>query len=116
MVRHHAVGHVLVADIISPDAVGVGLGVARGRLDGGEDGRKQVSGVVAHLTLEHRGDALQPRARVNVLRGQADQAAVGLAVELDEHQVPHLQHIGVVFESRGGGGGDCEKCWSYSWN
>ena len=45
---------------------------------------KEVGGVVGELLLQHRGHALQPRPCVNVLGGQVLQAAVGLAVELQE--------------------------------
>jgi len=46
--------------------------------------------------LEHTGDALQAHACVHVLGWQGLEAAISLAVELDEHQVPDLQHVGVI--------------------
>lgn len=46
--------------------------------------------------LQDGGDALQAHAGVNMLRGQHLEAAVGLAVELDENVVPDLQHVRVV--------------------
>ena len=41
---------------------------------------------------------------VDVLGGQVAQLAAGLAVELDEHQVPDLKHVGVVCRQRVGNG------------
>lgn len=44
----------------------------------------------------------KPPTGVHVLGGQVLQLARGLAVELDEHQVPDLQHVGVVCSVGGG--------------
>ena len=48
------------------------------------------------LALQHAQDALQPRARVDVLAGQLGVHAVAIAVVLHEHQVPDLQEPGLA--------------------
>ena len=101
------------ADVVGHDAhrhadalvVGVRLVVVvvrlqAGRLgDGRQDGREEVRVVVGRLALEHRADALEAHARVDVLVRQRRQhrlLAVLGRVELDEHQVPDLHDPRVV--------------------
>ena len=58
-----------------------------------EDRRENVGVVVARLVLQHRRDAFEAHAGVDVLGGQWRQAFVGVAVELDEDQVPDLDDL-----------------------
>ena len=51
-------------------------------LDGVEDGREDVGGVVGHLVLQHARHALHAHPRVHVLRRQRPQARVSLPVVL----------------------------------
>lgn len=46
---------------------------------------EDVSGIVGHLVLQDRGDALHAHARVHMLGWQALQAAICLPVELHTH-------------------------------
>ena len=127
-----AVGHVDAVGVLGADPVAVGLqgattrgGRARGRrssrsrsnsrgipfvalgqrglADGLEDRRKDVGRVVGHPPLQHARQPLHPGARVDVARRERLQAPVVLAVELDEHQVPHLEHVWVVGVDEGAG-------------
>ena len=91
VIGHHAIGDVDV--VLQLAAVGARAG---GLLDGREQRRPQIGVVVAALVLQHADQALEAHARVHMLRGQRLQRAALLAVELDEHQVPDLQHIGVA--------------------
>ena len=51
---------------------------------------------MAISSLDDRDESLEAHATVDVLLGQRLEAAVGLAVELHEDQVPDLQHVGIV--------------------
>mmetsp|Transcript_18016 Transcript_18016/g.57622 ORF Transcript_18016/g.57622 Transcript_18016/m.57622 type:complete len:812 (+) Transcript_18016:860-3295(+) len=95
VVRHHTVRHVHAVRVLRAHAPLV-RGRARRAADGREDGLEHVRVVVAHLALQHRRQALEPHARVHVLGRQRPQRAARLAVELDEHQVPDLEHVRVV--------------------
>src|SRR5262249_48305265 len=57
---------------------------------GRDDATEDVDVVVAGHALEHRGDALEPHAGVDVLRWQLRERAARIAVVLDEDQVPDL--------------------------
>mmetsp|Transcript_6447 Transcript_6447/g.19110 ORF Transcript_6447/g.19110 Transcript_6447/m.19110 type:complete len:1096 (+) Transcript_6447:257-3544(+) len=91
-----------VSVVHGPELAGVGAR-ARLLLDGGEDGLEDVSVVVGAHVLEHGDEALEAHARVDVLGGQGPQLPRGLAVELDENEVPDLEHVRVVHvdETRG---------------
>ena len=54
------------------------------------EARKQVNLEVAVHALQHGGHALEAHAGIDPWRGQRYQFAIGGAVELREHQVPHL--------------------------
>jgi hypothetical protein len=95
VVRHHAVRHVLLADILGREQPGVGRRVGD-LLDLIEDGREDVGIVVAHLALQNRREALEAHAGVDVLRRQRLQHATLFAVKLNEHHVPNLEAHGVV--------------------
>ena len=62
--------------------------------DGGEIRLPQVDVVVVHLALQDPADALEAHAGVDVLGRQRLELAVGVAVELDEDQVPDLDDRG----------------------
>jgi len=66
---------------------------------------EQVGGVVALLSLQHGADPLKAHAGVNVPCRQGRQLAVFGAVELDEHEVPDLDHSRVAGIDEGGAGG-----------
>ncbi len=75
-------------------------GVADQRLE-------QVDLVVAVHVLQDRGQALQAHAGVHARRRQRHQGAVGLAVELHEHQVPDLDEaVAVLVRGTRGAAGD----------
>src|SRR3546814_5200842 len=61
---------------------------------------EQVDLVVAVHVLQDRGQALQAHAGVHAGRGKRQQAAVGLAVELHEHQVPDFDETVAVLVGR----------------
>lgn len=67
-----------------------------GSLDGIKERSKSICSIVAHLVDEHAGDPLEPHARVNVFGRQFQQISACFAVELNEHHVPDLQHVGVI--------------------
>ena len=59
-------------------------------------------GLVAEIgqtfcTLDHRGDALEAHAGIDVLRGQFAEGAVRICIELDENQVPDFNAAGIAF-------------------
>ena len=58
---------------------------------------KDVDLVIAVYVLQDGRQALQAHAGVHAGRGQFDQAAVGLHVELHEHVVPDLNEAVAVF-------------------
>lgn len=72
-------------------------------LDVLEQRLEDVGIVVGHLALQDRCNALEAHSRVNVLRGEELEGAVSLAIVLDEHDVPDLQHL---HTERGGRVGD----------
>ena len=65
--------------------------VARQLLDGAPHGGEEVRVVVGRDLLHHGGDALEAHARVDAGLRQRIEAAVVLAVELHEHEVPEFQ-------------------------
>ena len=66
-----------------------------------EDRREQVGAVVAGHPLLQRGQALQAHAGVDALQRQGLHGALGVAIVLDEHQVPDLEvAIAVVLTER----------------
>src|SRR5690606_36442640 len=69
----------------------------------GDQVAEQVDLVVAVHALQHRGDPLQAHAGVHAWRRQRQQGAVGLAVELHEHQVPDLDEAVAVLLRRARG-------------
>ena len=48
------------------------------------------------LALQHADQALEAHTRVDDVHGEFLQRAVGLAVELHEHEVPYLDNLWVV--------------------
>ena len=96
--RHHAVGN---GERRGPGVVGNdpkgnvsfrGVAVPRGRQPFGEpdDVAQQVGIVVARHVLQHRDDALQAHPGVHVGCGQRVERPVGVAVVLDEDQIPEF--------------------------
>ena len=75
--------------------------------DFANDGLEHISVVVRGLALHHAHQAFEAHTGVDDLVGQAFERAVGFAIVLHEHQVPNLDHKGVVlvdeFGSRNGG-------------
>ncbi len=63
------------------------------------DRRKQwlpkVGRVVVALALHNLTDALETHARINVLVSQGRERTVGIAVVLDEYEVPDLHDAGI---------------------
>mmetsp|Transcript_11487 Transcript_11487/g.29021 ORF Transcript_11487/g.29021 Transcript_11487/m.29021 type:complete len:365 (+) Transcript_11487:1812-2906(+) len=95
VVCHHAVRHVLAVHVVLPDLVSVRAGASHlGDLI--KDGGKDVGRVVGALVLQHADHALHAHAGVHVLVRQRLEAAVCLAVELNEDNIPDLQNIGVI--------------------
>ena len=62
-----------------------------------DEGLEDVGVVVGAFALHDHAEALEAHAGVDVLGCQRLEAAVGLAVELHEHEVPYLDHLRVVF-------------------
>jgi hypothetical protein len=82
----------------SVDTVGVLLaelpGVrsrTRELLDASEEGHEDVRIVVGSLVLEDGDESLESHSSVDVLRGESAEGRVGLAVVLDEDEVPDLR-------------------------
>ena len=99
--RHHAVAHQKSrgTDVVGDHAQALVVqvffaGLARGSLD---QRVKDVDLVIAVHMLQDGGQALQAHAGVHAGRGQFDQAAVGLHVELHEHVVPDLNESVAIF-------------------
>ena len=99
--RHHAVTHQKRggADVVGDHAQALVVqvffaGLARGSID---QRVKDVDLVVAVHMLQDGGQSLQAHAGVHAGRGQFDQAAVGLHVELHEHVVPDLNEAVAIF-------------------
>ncbi|EMR01577.1 hypothetical protein ADICEAN_03282 [Cesiribacter andamanensis AMV16] len=61
-----------------------------------DHGLKNVRIVVRGLELNGAHQALKAHARIHMAGGQQFQAAIGLAVKLDEYQVPDLDYLGMV--------------------
>ena len=61
----------------------------------GEDRVPQVDAVVAVLALDDLRDAFEAHAGIDVLRGERRELAAGVAVELDEDEVPDFHHARV---------------------
>ena len=102
MVGHNAISHVLLRlgrvfrhAVLPRDQSRVLRNAAHG-VDSLEERKEHIGVVVTHLVLEDGGDSLEAHAGIHVLRGQRVQSARGIAGELHEHQVPDLQHVGVV--------------------
>ena len=74
---------------------GVGLGSRavggpRATSDRMQDRQEEIGVVVAALALEDRRDSLEPHPRIDRRGGKRHEGAVGLLIELHEHQVPDL--------------------------
>ena len=80
-----AVGH--VHRVLQRAAVVPCVGVRRDRV---EYGRKEIDVVVAVLVLKHADQPLQTHAGVDVLRRKRRERSGGIAIELDEDEVPQL--------------------------
>src|SRR5262249_57326234 len=66
----------------------------RGRLANRlEKGRKHIRVVIAVFALQHRSNALESHAGIDVLGGQRGQALVRVAIILDEDQVPYFDDL-----------------------
>ena len=61
-----------------------------------DDGLEDVGIIVGVLVLQHAHQSLKAHAGVYHVHGQRLQRAVGLAVVLHEHDVPYLDHLGIV--------------------
>ena len=68
---------------------------------GGGGGGVRASG--GRARLQDRDEALEAHACIDGLGGERPQFAARLAVELHEHQVPHLEHVRVVHVHQGRG-------------
>ena len=64
--------------------------------DAGEHAAEHVGVVIGILALEHGAEALEAHAGIDVLGRQRFEMAVGQALELHEHEVPYLDHVGVA--------------------
>jgi len=95
VVGEHAVGRVLQVRVFGAKLARVRRG-ARHLLDGVEQRDEHVRVVVGAAVLQDRHQPLETHAGVDVLVGQRPQRAALLAVELDEDQVPDLDHVRVV--------------------
>ncbi len=62
----------------------------------GKERVPQIDGIVAVHILQHLADALETHARINVLCRKRGQAAVGIAVVLNEDEIPDLHDARVV--------------------
>ncbi len=69
---------------------------ARDALYLADDGLEDVGVVVGVLALEGAHQALESHTGVDDVHRELLERAVGLAVELHEHEVPDLNHLGVV--------------------
>ena len=102
VVGHDAVGHVDVAVVLGADLSGVRPG-AGDAADLVEEGDEDVGVVVGVDALQDGREALEAHAGVDVLGREGPEAAVGLAVELDEDVVPDLDDVGQVGVDAAGG-------------
>mmetsp|Transcript_48588 Transcript_48588/g.72100 ORF Transcript_48588/g.72100 Transcript_48588/m.72100 type:complete len:556 (-) Transcript_48588:787-2454(-) len=97
VVGQHTVSHVDVSDVLGTNLALVHRDtLAAQSFDRAEDASENVGVVVGAKVLQDRRDALETHASVDRLRGQRVERRVGQAVELDEHNVPNLQDIGVI--------------------
>ena len=88
MVGHYTHGHVLLR-------VG-SVGRAGHGGDGLDEGLEDVGVIVGRLALQGHAETFEAHAGVDNLGGKFLQAAVGLAVELHEDEVPDLDDLRVV--------------------
>ncbi len=102
MVGEDAVGGVDVALVLGAELAAVLPGTGK-FVDRVEVGAEEVGVVVGADVVQDRDEALEAHAGVDVLVGQGAEGAVGLAVELDEDEVPDLEDIGVVLVDQVGG-------------
>ena len=72
------------------------VGLAGQFLGGGDDVVEQVHVVVGEDPLQHRGNALEPHAGVHMPGRQVVEGSFGVAVVLDEDEVPELDVAGAV--------------------
>ncbi len=86
--RADVVGDDLVAEALRLERLGI---VAEQRAHVVVDRREDVRVVVGVHALEHARQALEAHARVDALERQRHARAVGLLVELHEHEVPDLE-------------------------
>ncbi len=89
VVGHHTHGHIHI--------VALAIVLARDFAYLLDEGLEYVGVVVGVLALQHAHKALKAHARVDDVHREGLEAAVGLAVELHEHDVPYLDHLWVVF-------------------
>ena len=61
-----------------------------------DEAAEHVGVIIGFLALEHHAEALEAHARVDALRRQRLEVAVGLAVVLHEHEVPDLDDLVIV--------------------
>lgn len=90
VVGDDAVGGVDSVDILLAELAGVRASVGE-LLDAGEEGEEDVGVVVGSLVLEDRDETLESHSSVDVLGRKCAEGVVGLAVVLDEDEVPDLQ-------------------------
>ena len=90
------------ADVVGDDPQRLVVQIRRGgqARSGGDQVLERVDLVVAVLALQDRGQPFQAHAGIHARRGQRCQSAVGLAVELHEHQVPDLDETVAVLVGR----------------
>jgi len=95
MVSHHAVSRVDKVHVIGTDVAKVRASTSQ-LLDATEQTLEEVNVVVGALLLQDRGHALEAGARVDVLVRQRVESVSTDAVVLHEHEVPDLDHVGIV--------------------
>lgn len=61
-------------------------------------GNRNYCGPTTHAHLQDACNTLEAHASVHVPRRQRLEAAVILAVELNEHQIPNFEHVWIVYE------------------
>ena len=91
VISNHSIGDVCGA--FQGSCVWLGTGDLGGEI---KDWREQISVVVAALVLQHAHQSFQSHAGIDVARWKRHQCATWLTIELNEHQVPHFQHIRVA--------------------
>ena len=97
MIRHHPIGHIsiILLRILLSELASV-RSTSSDRLDSSKERREDIGVVVRALLLQNRGQTLEPHTRVDMFVRKESELARGLAVELDEDQVPDLNHVRVV--------------------